>query len=123
MNAQTLIAMGFVGKRVGAILKQSKSWSEEQTQEFLKTGETPVFDSVKMIPGSVWDWACNNVCLQNMFSIETGNTFASNAEKRRWFDSGIVLVNGTRPKPDDKLSDELKELVWFPGSSRQITML
>lgn len=118
LTAQKLIAMGFAGKRVGEILKQSKTWTKEQTEEFLNTGLTPKVDSVKMTPGTVWHWLCNHPAF-------TGFRSASNSEKLRWLNDGSVIINDELAEPDDLILSciPLRSLVFFPSSQNKVTML
>lgn len=175
LTSSDLLSLGIKpGEIFGQILKRVKECdSKEEAISLAKSiweqscTNKPKHDSIRMIPDSVWEWLCHNSCFKEMPSIETGNSFASNSEKRRWLEQGAVLINGIRPKPDDlcegvfvlqicNLDDKVllewqddgwvdpitlaksalfvskveikrvlcvKELVFFKGSSRQITML
>lgn len=48
---------------------------------------------------------------------------ASNSERRRWLEHGAVLLNGTKPKPQDEISFPVTQLVFFPNGARRTTML
>lgn len=46
----------------------------------------------------------------------------SNGVLRRWLEQGAVIINGVRPKPKDKISFPIIQLVFFP-SGDTVTML
>lgn len=48
---------------------------------------------------------------------------ASNGDRRRWLQSGAVVINGERPGPDDLVELPVNSLVFFPKSKRKTTML
>lgn len=138
LTSSELISLGIKqGELFGKILKTVKSCTikeeaeniaREMWSQFLtnKQQEQGSHKSIKMIPGSVWDWLCHNPVFIGMCSIETGNNTASNSEKRRWLENGSVLINGLRPEPDwmkEPLFDFVFELVFFSGSKKQITMV
>lgn len=118
LTAQIIIKHGFEGKKVGEILKNSKTWSAEQIQHFINTGKKPVFEkkdfSIK--EGTVLEWFINNDCVKNLLG-------SSNTQKRQWLESGSVTINGTKLKSDDQFPEKLTELVFFKGSKSQITMV
>jgi hypothetical protein len=49
-------------------------------------------------------------------------THPSNGELFRWLDSGSVIINGKKPKPNDEIDFPITELVFFPSGDR-VTML
>lgn len=56
-------------------------------------------------------------------SVERPCTPATNSEVRRWLDGGMVEINGTRPKANDKVNYPIKSLVLFPKSTRRTTLV
>ena len=46
----------------------------------------------------------------------------SNSEIRRWLVNKSVLINGVYPLPDDEISSQITQLVFFP-KGRTVTML
>lgn len=55
-------------------------------------------------------------------STERPCTETSNSELRRWLEKGSVIINGTKPKPQDIVSYPITELVFFPKSPRRTTV-
>lgn len=47
---------------------------------------------------------------------------ASNAELRRWLESGSVIINGEKPKPKDLVTFPVWQLIFFPNGKRRTTM-
>lgn len=48
---------------------------------------------------------------------------ASNGDRKRWLNDSAVLINGTRPKPQDTIEFPVTELVFFPKSEKlRVTM-
>lgn len=47
----------------------------------------------------------------------------SNAEIRRWLEKGSVIINGTTPKPYDKIKFPIIELIFFPSSNLKVTII
>lgn len=118
ITPQFLIKMGFEGKRIGEIIKLSKTWSKEQIEEFLNTGKIARPESVKIVEHSVWHWLCFNPLFKNFLS-------ASNSEKRRWLEDKAVVINNENPEPDDLIIwfFPIKSLIFFPSAKNKITML
>ena len=49
---------------------------------------------------------------------------ASNSQLKRWLESGSVVINGCKPKPQDLVELPVVSLVFFPKSKkRKTTML
>jgi hypothetical protein len=48
---------------------------------------------------------------------------ASKGERRRWLLNRAVIINGTRPGPDDEVYFPITELIFFPSSPRKCTMI
>jgi len=118
LSAQDVMKHGFSGKKVGEILKNSKTWSPEQIEHFKNTGEKPVFlkDDLSIKEDSVLEWMIENSCVKGMFS--------SNSERRRTLNDGHVEINGMKMKADDKFPlNNLKSLVFFKGTQKQCTMM
>lgn len=118
ITAQELLQAGWIGKDIGRILKDSKSWSDEDTENFRKTNKTPIKKSsdLALRYGSVLWWFITNPCV-----CELGGS--SNSQKRRWLNEGAVHINGSSVKPDDDFPDTLISLVFFPKSNFKITMI
>lgn len=115
LDAQTLMKMGFQGKRIGELIKSSKTWNQEQLNFFLETGETPVFEKTVVVDGSVLQWM-----------IEKSEFFpsSSNSEKRRLLEQSGVIINGLTKSSDDLVPPIVHSLVLFPGSKvKKCTML
>ena len=53
-----------------------------------------------------------------LWSQERGNRPASNSEMRRWLTQGAILINGKRPKMNDKIEFPVTELVLFPNGKK-----
>ena len=105
---------GIKGKRVGEILKLSKSWSEDEISTFLNLGLTPKREKVGISEGTVLHWFVNNPCVCGLLN-------SSISQKRRWLDEGAVVINGKKLKSEDKMP-ELESLVFFPNGNK-ITLL
>lgn len=71
--------------------------------------------------GTAFEWLCTNPCFQNFASRETPGTHASKSEKKRWLESGSVLIDGKKIGPHDEVPDEFSEIVFFPNG-RRVTM-
>lgn len=46
----------------------------------------------------------------------------SNSELRRWLNKSSVIINASKPKPNDKITFPITELIFFPKGNR-VTML
>lgn len=119
LTSQDIMSHGYTGKKVGEILKYSKTWTEDQVIKFRQTGVRPTFAkkdlSIKL--DSVLSWFVNNECVNTLKQ-------SSITQKRQWLNDGAILINGIRVKPDDKFPwGKLNSLVFFNGSKHQITML
>ena len=115
LDAQTLIKMGFQGKRIGELIKLSKNWNQEQLKSFLETGQTPIFEKTTIVDGSVLQWMCEK---SDFFPA------SSNSEKRRMLEQSSVIINGLSKSPDDLVPPIVHSLILFPGSKvKKCTML
>lgn len=70
---------------------------------------------------TVWEWLCEHSHFQGMMSREQFG-IASKSEKKRWLESGSVIINGQKLKPEDIIPNRIHSLVFFP-SGNKITML
>lgn len=65
--------------------------------------------------------------LRNQFHIRLhsteGKSLASNREIRQWFNDGAVIINGLKPKPMDKITFPINQLVLFPKGQRRCTII
>lgn len=113
LTAQQVLSKGFNGKKVGEIAKLSKTWNEAQIAHFLNTGETPVFEKTPLAVNCVLNWMIGK---QDFFPS------SSISEKRRWLESGSVIINGQKMKPEEIVPIEIETLVLFP-SGQTVTML
>lgn len=118
LTPQDILKHGFTGSSVGQILKNSKTWTNDQIDHFKNTGEKPVFEKkdLSVKDGSVLEWFLNNPCVNTLFG-------SSKTQKRTWLDEGAVTINGKKANCDDVFPETLTELVFFKGSKSQITMI
>lgn len=114
LSAQDILAAGYTGKRVGELIKWSKSWTKEEITQFLTDGTLPDYEKVVVQPNSTLDWFVNNHCVSTLLN-------SSIAQKRRWLNEGAVIMNGQKVMADEKMV-QLTSLVFFPNG-RTITML
>lgn len=122
LTPKDLIALGIKpGELFGKILRYCQT--TEHALEVWNSREIVVRESVVMLTHSVWDWLCNAEFFQGMTSREFPDRHASNGEKRRWFESGSVIINGQALGPDDLAPLTVDTLVFFPRSPLRITML
>lgn len=59
----------------------------------------------------------NNMC-RGFFSTEKPKERVSNGELKRWFDKGVVVINGLRPKAFDTIG-QVETIVLFPKNNKQ----
>lgn len=46
----------------------------------------------------------------------------SNSELRRWLNNRSVIINNTKPMPDEEINLPIASLIFFPKGSRKTTM-
>ena len=56
-------------------------------------------------------------------SIERPCTEATNSELKRWLKNSAVIINGKKPKPNDKIEFPITELVYFSKGKRKTTVI
>lgn len=56
-------------------------------------------------------------------SVEKPCTVPSNSEIRRWLDQQAVIINGKKPKANDKVEFPITQLVFFPKAKRRTTVI
>jgi len=56
-------------------------------------------------------------------NVERGIKIASNSDLRRWLESGSVIINGEKPKPEDEITFPVTELIFFPNSKTRMTTI
>lgn len=125
ITSKELIEAGIKpGELFGKLLKECQTIEEAKTR--WKT-EKPVKKEKREFKEtsqqSVLHWLISNDCLQSMCSREFPGKIASNSEKRRWLESGAVLLNGKVLKPDDIMVYPVVALIFFSSSNKRITML
>ncbi len=123
ITVQNILEKGFTGKKVGEIIKESKSWNPAQIDTFLKSGLIPKKEFEKVEKGSILDWICTSEIFETMCSIEGSHSIASKSERRRWIENGSLKINGIKVGINDFVPMKIDSLVFFEGSSHQITML
>jgi hypothetical protein len=47
----------------------------------------------------------------------------SNSELRRWLRNGSILINDNNPQPGDDVTWPITQLVFFPGTDLQVTVI
>ncbi|HEC64696.1 hypothetical protein LCGC14_2135850 [marine sediment metagenome] len=47
----------------------------------------------------------------------------SNTELRRWLSKGSVMINWQNPKPGDEVVFPILQLMFFPGTKSQVTVI
>jgi hypothetical protein len=123
LTPQNILDKGFTGKKVGEILKESKTWNAAQVDTFLKHGIIPKKEFERAEKGSILDWICNSEIFSTMCSIEGSHSVASNSERRRWVEKGSLKINGIKVGINDFVPMKIDSLVFFEGSHHQITMV
>jgi len=57
------------------------------------------------------------------WSTQSNNTSPSKREVRQWLDDGAVRINGKFPKAHESVEFPITDLVFFPGATRQTTIV